>query len=148
MAVSYTPGVGHVVKHLLEHPEELGEQVAKDNVIALVADGTAMPGYGTVGPYAGMPVTEGKATMFKMLAGIDCMPLCLNTNGPRQLIDVMRVLLTELVKLAIREQRRLSPNRGLLSPGHKGLSPNDSPPMAPLCDPWESVRTGGATPLR
>jgi malate dehydrogenase (oxaloacetate-decarboxylating) len=92
MAVSYTPGVGHVVKHLLQHPEELGEQVAKDNMIALVTDGTAVLGYGNVGPYAGMPVMEGKATMFKMLAGIDCMTLYLNTNGPRQLIDVMRAL--------------------------------------------------------
>jgi malic enzyme len=56
MAVSYTPGVGHVVKHLLEHPEALGEQVAKDNMIALVTDGSAVLGYGNVGPYAGMPV--------------------------------------------------------------------------------------------
>jgi malate dehydrogenase (oxaloacetate-decarboxylating) len=92
MAVSYTPGVGHVVRRLLEHPEELSEQVAKDNMIALVTDGTAVLGYGNVGPYAGMPVMEGKATMFKMLAGIDCMPLCLNTSGPRQLIDVLRAL--------------------------------------------------------
>jgi malate dehydrogenase (oxaloacetate-decarboxylating) len=92
MAVSYTPGVGHVVRHLLEYPEALGDQVAKDNMIALVTDGTAVLGFGNVGPYAGMPVMEGKATMFKMLAGIDCMPLCLNTNGPRQLIDVMRAL--------------------------------------------------------
>jgi malate dehydrogenase (oxaloacetate-decarboxylating) len=92
MAVSHTPGVGHVVRHLLEHPDTLGEHVAKDNMIALVTDGTAVLGYGNVGPYAGMPVMEGKATMFKMLAGIDCMPLCLNTSSPRQLIDVVRAL--------------------------------------------------------
>ena len=92
MAVSHTPGVGHVVRHLLEQPDTLGEHVAKDNMIALVTDGTAVLGYGNVGPYAGMPVMEGKATMFKMLAGIDCMPLCLNTGSPRQLIDVVRAL--------------------------------------------------------
>jgi malate dehydrogenase (oxaloacetate-decarboxylating) len=59
MAVSYTPGVGHVVRHLLEHPEALGKQVAKDNMIALVTDATAVLGFGNVGPYAGMPVMEG-----------------------------------------------------------------------------------------
>jgi malate dehydrogenase (oxaloacetate-decarboxylating) len=92
MAVSYTPGVGHVVRHLLAHPEALSEQVAKDNLIALVTDGTAVLGYGNTGPHAGMPVMEGKATMFKMLAGIDCMPLCLSARGPAHLIEICAAL--------------------------------------------------------
>jgi malate dehydrogenase (oxaloacetate-decarboxylating) len=92
MSVSYTPGVGHVVRHILARPEALHEQTAKDNLIALVTDGTAVLGYGNVGPHAGMPVMEGKATMFKMLAGIDCMPLCLSARGPSHLVDIIAAL--------------------------------------------------------
>lgn len=92
MAVSYTPGVGHVVKHLLAHPEALHEQAAKDNMIALISDGTAVLGYGNVGPHAGIPVMEGKAAMFKMLAGIDCMPMCVSARGPEHLIDIVGAL--------------------------------------------------------
>jgi malate dehydrogenase (oxaloacetate-decarboxylating) len=92
MAVSYTPGVGHVVRHLLERPEALHDQVAKDNLVALVTDGTAVLGYGNAGPHAGMPVMEGKATMFKLLAGIDCMPLCVATRSTDHLADVIAAL--------------------------------------------------------
>lgn len=92
MSVSYTPGVGHVVRHLMANPQALHEQTAKDNLIALVTDGTAVMGFGNVGPHAGMPVMEGKATMFKMLAGIDCMPLCLAARGPAHLVDIIGAL--------------------------------------------------------
>lgn len=92
MAVAYTPGVGHVVRRLLAHPEELGRQTTKDNMVALVTDGTAVLGFGNVGPHAGMPVMEGKAVMFKALAGIDCMPLCLDVRSPEQFCDVVAAL--------------------------------------------------------
>lgn len=92
MAVAYTPGVGVVVRHLLEHPENLSLQTTKDNMVALVTDGTAVLGLGNVGPWAGMPVMEGKAVMFKALAGIDCMPLSLNVSSPQQFCDVVTAL--------------------------------------------------------
>ena len=92
MAVAYTPGVGYVVRHLLEHPENLSIQTTKDNMVALVTDGTAVLGLGNVGPWAGMPVMEGKAVMFKALAGIDCMPLSLNVKSPEQFCDVVAAL--------------------------------------------------------
>jgi malate dehydrogenase (oxaloacetate-decarboxylating) len=81
-----------VVSHLVAHPEALGDQTVKDNLIALVTDGTAVLGFGNVGAHAGMPVMEGKATMFKLLAGIDCMPLCLSARGPAHLIDIIGAL--------------------------------------------------------
>jgi malate dehydrogenase (oxaloacetate-decarboxylating) len=92
IAVAFTPGVGHVVRRLAERPEELHEQTAKDNLIALVTDGTAVLGLGNVGPRAGMPVMEGKAVMFKLLAGVDCMPLCLDARGPDHLVDIITAL--------------------------------------------------------
>ncbi|MEQ9491377.1 MAG: NADP-dependent malic enzyme [Alphaproteobacteria bacterium] len=92
LAAAYTPGVGHVVRHLLEHPEELSQQSAKDNLVAIVTDGTAVLGLGNAGPHAAVPVMEGKATMFKMLVGIDCMPLCLKTSGEDAFVDAVNAL--------------------------------------------------------
>ena len=92
MAVAYTPGVGHVVRHVLAHPEALGEQTARDNMVALVTDGTAVLGLGDVGPRAAIPVMEGKAVMFKALAGIDCVPLCLDARAPDLFCEVVRAL--------------------------------------------------------
>jgi malate dehydrogenase (oxaloacetate-decarboxylating) len=92
IAVAFTPGVGHAVRLIHEHPEALHELTAKDNLIALVTDGTAVLGYGNVGPRAGMPVMEGKAIMFKLLAGIDCMPLCLESRDTSHLIDIIAAL--------------------------------------------------------
>ena len=92
MAVAYTPGVGYVVRHLLDYPENLSLQTTKDNMIALVTDGSAVLGLGNVGPRAGMPVMEGKAVMFKALAGIDCMPLSLDVSSPEQFCDVVAAL--------------------------------------------------------
>lgn len=92
MAVAYTPGVGHVVRHLMQNPGDLGEQSTKDNLIALVSNGTAVLGFGNTGPHAGVPVMEGKAIMFKMLAGIDCMPLCVQAPEPGQLAALVEAL--------------------------------------------------------
>ncbi len=81
-----------MVRRLIDHPEELSEQTTKDNMVALVTDGTAVLGFGNVGPRAGIPVMEGKAVMFKALAGIDCMPLCLDVSSPEQFCDIVAAL--------------------------------------------------------
>ncbi|XWN34180.1 MAG: malic enzyme-like NAD(P)-binding protein [Devosia sp.] len=92
MAVAYTPGVGHVVRHVLAHPEALEEQTARGNMIALVSNGTAVLGLGNVGPRAAIPVMEGKAVMFKCLAGLDCMPLCIDAQDTGRFCDVVAAL--------------------------------------------------------
>lgn len=92
IAIAFTPGVGHAVRAISENPELLHEQTAKDNLIALVTDGTAVLGLGNVGPRAGMPVMEGKSVMFKLLAGIDCMPLCLDVGSGDELVSIIKAL--------------------------------------------------------
>ncbi len=92
IAIAFTPGVGHAVRAIAEDPELLHEQTAKDNLIALVTDGTAVLGFGDVGPRAGMPVMEGKSVMFKLLAGIDCMPLCLDVRCGDELVAIIKAL--------------------------------------------------------
>jgi len=92
IAIAFTPGVGHVVNAISRTPELIHEQTTKDNLIALVTDGTAVLGLGDVGPRAGMPVMEGKSVMFKLLAGIDCMPLCLDVSSGDELISIIKAL--------------------------------------------------------
>ncbi len=92
IAIAFTPGVGHVVRAISERPELLHEHTAKDNLIALVTDGTAVLGFGDVGPRAGMPVMEGKSAMFKLLAGVDCMPLCLDVGSGDELVSIIKAL--------------------------------------------------------
>ncbi len=92
IAIAFTPGVGHVVNAISRTPELIHEQTAKDNLIALVTDGSAVLGLGNVGPRAGMPVMEGKSVMFKLLAGIDCMPLCLDVSSGDELVAIIKAL--------------------------------------------------------
>lgn len=92
MAVAYTPGVGHAVREVQARPEALSELTAKDNLVAIVTDGTAVLGFGNAGPRAALPVMEGKATMFKLLAGIDCFPLCIQARDAAHLIDILEAL--------------------------------------------------------
>jgi malate dehydrogenase (oxaloacetate-decarboxylating) len=92
MAVAYTPGVGHAVREVQARPEALSELTAKDNLVAIVTDGTAVLGFGNAGPRAAVPVMEGKATMFKLLAGIDCFPLCIQARDAAHLVDILEAL--------------------------------------------------------
>lgn len=89
IALLYTPGVGYAVKEILARGEALGELTGRDNTIAVVSDGTAVLGLGRAGPRAALPVMEGKASMFKLLVGIDAVPLCLDVSSPAQLVDIL-----------------------------------------------------------
>lgn len=92
IATLYTPGVGHAVRDIAADAEALHELTSKDNTVAVVTDGTAVLGYGAVGPRAGAPVMEGKAIMFKMLAGIDSIALCVDARDGDHLVDIMCAL--------------------------------------------------------
>lgn len=89
IALLYTPGVAYAVKEILAREEALGELTGRDNTIAVVSDGTAVLGLGRAGPRAALPVMEGKASMFKLLVGIDAVPLCLDVRNPEQLLDIL-----------------------------------------------------------
>ena len=92
VAALYTPGVGYLVQEVLARPEALGELTGRDNAVAVVSDGTAVLGLGRAGPKAALPVMEGKASMFKLLVGIDAYPLCVDTRGPEALVELLAAL--------------------------------------------------------
>lgn len=92
IATLYTPGVGVLVQRIAVDPEEAETLSNRGNTIAVVTDGTAVLGFGRTGPLPAVPVMEGKAIMFKMLAGLDAVPLCLDVKDPAKLTDHIAAL--------------------------------------------------------
>ncbi|MGA2842226.1 MAG: malic enzyme-like NAD(P)-binding protein [Steroidobacteraceae bacterium] len=92
IATLYTPGVAYSVQEIIARPDALHELSTKDNMIGVVTDGTAVLGLGRAGPRAAVPVMEGKAAMFKLLAGIDAVPLCIAVEKSLDLVDILVAL--------------------------------------------------------
>src|SRR4051794_27725064 len=92
LSMAYTPGVGRVSLALAEHPEDVAKLTIKGNSVAVVTDGSAVLGLGNIGPGAALPVMEGKAALFKRFAGIDAWPICLDTQDPDRIVDVVAAI--------------------------------------------------------
>ena len=90
LSVWYTPGVGKVASYLGKFPEKAREYTAKGNSIAVVSDGSSVLGLGDIGPYAALPVMEGKAMIFKEFAGIDAYPIVLDTKDPDEIVQTVK----------------------------------------------------------
>jgi malate dehydrogenase (oxaloacetate-decarboxylating) len=88
----YTPGVARVCMALHEDPSKAYSLTIKRNTVAVVTDGTAVLGLGDIGPIAAMPVMEGKAILFKEMAGIDSFPICLNTKDTEEIIQIVKAI--------------------------------------------------------
>jgi malate dehydrogenase (oxaloacetate-decarboxylating) len=86
MSLYYTPGVGVASMHLAAHPEDARSLSVKKNSVAVISDGSAVLGLGNIGPYGALPVMEGKALIFRELAGIDAWPIVLDTQDPDEIV--------------------------------------------------------------
>jgi malate dehydrogenase (oxaloacetate-decarboxylating) len=86
----YTPGVARVCMALHEDPSKAYSLTIKRNMVAVVTDGTAVLGLGDIGPIASMPVMEGKAILFKEMAGVDAFPICLDTKDTEEIIRIVK----------------------------------------------------------
>ena len=88
----YTPGVGAAALHLAKHPKDAREMSLKRNSVAIVSDGSAVLGLGNIGPYGALPVMEGKALIFKEIAGVDAWPIVLATQDPDEIVRVVKAI--------------------------------------------------------
>ena len=80
LAIAYTPGVAEPCKIIAEDKEAAYKYTWKANTVAVVSDGSAVLGLGNIGPYAAMPVMEGKCVLFKEFGNVNAVPICLDTQ--------------------------------------------------------------------
>jgi malate dehydrogenase (oxaloacetate-decarboxylating) len=88
----YTPDVARVCMAIHEEPRKAYTLTIKRNTVAVVSDGSAVLGLGNIGPYAAMPVMEGKSMLFKQLADVDSFPICLDTQDTEQIIATIKAI--------------------------------------------------------
>ena len=89
LALVYTPGVAEPCRAIARDENELWNVTIKNNLVAVVTDGTAVLGLGDIGPAASMPVMEGKSCLFKRFAGIDSIPLAISTKDVDEFVNVV-----------------------------------------------------------
>ncbi|MSQ07454.1 MAG: NADP-dependent malic enzyme [Dehalococcoidia bacterium] len=92
LSIAYTPGVAAVCMAIAKDPRESYALTNRANTVAVITDGSAVLGLGNIGPEAAMPVMEGKAILFKGLADIDAVPICLATQDAQAIIQTVRAL--------------------------------------------------------
>ena len=92
LALAYTPGVAEPCKVIAEDKEMAYKYTMKANTVAVVSDGSAVLGLGNIGPYAAMPVMEGKAVLFKEFGGVNAVPICLDTQDTEEIIKAVTYL--------------------------------------------------------
>jgi malate dehydrogenase (oxaloacetate-decarboxylating) len=92
LSLVYTPGVGRVSEAIAKDKSKAYLYTTKSNSVAVVTDGSAVLGLGNLGPEAALPVMEGKAMLFKEMAGIDAWPICLNTQDPDEIVRAVQAI--------------------------------------------------------
>lgn len=92
LALAYTPGVAAVCEAIAADKALVSELTAKQNLVAVVSNGTAVLGLGNIGPEASKPVMEGKAVLFKKFAGIDVFDIEINALEPDHVVSVVAAL--------------------------------------------------------
>lgn len=92
LSLAYTPGVAEPCKVIAADKEAAYTYTMKANTVAVVSDGSAVLGLGNIGPYAAMPVMEGKAVLFKEFGGVNAVPICLDTQDTEEIIKAVTYL--------------------------------------------------------
>ncbi|GHE75455.1 NAD(P)-dependent malic enzyme [Roseivirga thermotolerans] len=90
LSLVYSPGVAQPCLEIEKNPERAYDLTIKGNTIAVVTNGTAVLGLGDIGPLASLPVMEGKAMLFKKFAGINAVPICIDSKNTRHIIETIR----------------------------------------------------------
>ncbi|MBC8367435.1 NADP-dependent malic enzyme, partial [bacterium] len=90
LSLAYTPGVAEPCLLIAEDPSAAGLYTAKNNLVAVVTNGTAVLGLGNIGALAGKPVMEGKGVLFKRFADIDVFDIELDTEDPDEIIRTVQ----------------------------------------------------------
>ena len=92
LSLAYTPGVAEPCKEIHKNENLVYDYTSKGNLVAVVSDGTAVLGLGDIGPYAAIPVMEGKSVLFKEFGGVDSFPICVKTKEPDEIVRIVEMI--------------------------------------------------------
>ena len=92
LSLAYTPGVAEPCLEIAKDPMKVYELTRRQNLVAVITDGTAVLGLGDIGPEAAMPVMEGKCALFKEFADVDAFPICIDSKDPEVIIDTVALI--------------------------------------------------------
>lgn len=92
LSLAYTPGVAEPCKEIHKDENKVYDYTSKGNLVAVVSDGTAVLGLGDIGPYAAIPVMEGKSVLFKEFGGVDSFPICVKTKDPDEIVKIVEMI--------------------------------------------------------
>lgn len=92
LSLAYTPGVAQPCLEIAKDPELSYRLTRRNNLVAVITDGTAVLGLGDIGGLAGMPVMEGKCCLFKEFADVDAFPLCIKSKDPDEIVRTIELI--------------------------------------------------------
>lgn len=92
LSLLYTPGVAEPCRQIAADYEKSFQLTRRNNLVAVITDGTAVLGLGDIGPAAGMPVMEGKCALFKEFADVDAFPLCINSKDVDTIVQTIALI--------------------------------------------------------
>jgi malate dehydrogenase (oxaloacetate-decarboxylating)(NADP+) len=92
LALAYSPGVAEACLAIVDDPAQASNFTARANLVAVITNGTAVLGLGSIGPLAAKPVMEGKAVLFKKFAGIDVFDIEIDAKDPDKFVEIVAAL--------------------------------------------------------
>ena len=90
LSIAYTPGVAEPCREIAKEKWKVYDYTSKGNMVAVITDGSAVLGLGNIGAEAALPVMEGKAILFKEFGAVDAFPICLDTQDPDEIVNIVK----------------------------------------------------------
>ena len=92
LSLAYTPGVAEPCLEIQKDYDKSFKLTRRNNLVAVITDGTAVLGLGDIGPEAGMPVMEGKCALFKEFGDVDAFPLCIRSKDVDEIVRTVYLI--------------------------------------------------------